>query len=287
MSGPLFRLGEFEIGSWRCDPLDELGKRPIASGERGRAGGQHFGSERDSWGVHRMRALISGSQPIFIPASMHQPRLQRTAWLVVLAAAFNLALLVTAAAVLIASAVALFAGCEPRTDSPAEHSGPRDEATSSPVSTLGSPDRTPQSAVSAAATAGLAAEDELATTQVCSIAGVLDVRKVDDDSFELSRGNLKAAVDAVQQKTSPKARNVNLSPITSTSGRRGLRVGEVGSRAACGVAPGDILLSIDSIAVTDTERLGAHRNALLASDSVKLEVERAGQTKVLVYSIKD
>jgi hypothetical protein len=39
--------------------------------------------------------------------------------------------------------------------------------------------------------------------------------------------------------------------------------------------------------VTDTERLGAHRNALLASDRVKLEVERAGQTKVLVYSIKD
>lgn len=245
----------------------------------------------------RMRALISGSRSFPIPASVHQPRLQRTAWLVVLAAAFNLALLVTAAALLVASAVALLAGCDPRTDATAGKLERRNEAASShpndrpdvaraqPATTPSDVDTLRAPAASAAATAGLAAEEELATTHVCSLAGVLDVRKVDENRFEVSRGNLKAAVDAVQQKAA--ARDGALSAATSASGRRGLRVEEVGSRAACGVAPGDILIAVDGIAVSDSKRLAAHRLVLPESDRVELQVERAGEVRLLVYSIKD
>lgn len=245
-----------------------------------------------------MRVLIHGSRPFPIPASVHQPRLQRTAWLVVLAAAFNLALLIMAALLLVASAAALLSGCDRASEGNAGSLERHNEAVSPPP--LDRPDRartqpsiTPSDSdtrrtpvASAASTAGLAAEEELATTHVCSLAGVLDVRKVDDNSFEVSRGNLKAAVEAVQQKAAS-AREVALSPAKSSTGRRGLRVEEVGSRAACGVAPGDILLSVDGIAVNDTQRLSAHRPVLLESKRVELEVERAGQTRVLVYSIKD
>lgn len=223
-------------------------------------------------GVENMGFSVSRQRQGFQESAQFNPtRLSRTPWLVILAAVFNLTLMSLGTTAVVWVASSLIAGCD-RHGTPPTSGHQNAKATSNPTVT---------------ATAGLIAEDELATTQVCSIAGVVNAKATSSDTFEIARRDVNAILDTVQQKGASALAEGRLAKARSSTGRAGIRIVEMGSRAACGLQKDDLLLAVDGVSVNDKGALSRHRTKLVSAPHARIDIERAGELKQLTYAIVD
>lgn len=128
--------------------------------------------------------------------------------------------------------------------------------------------------------------DKKVTKDACSVAGVVPVKPISENRYELRRQDVNSVASELKARAKTAVRD-ELTPVRTETGLPGFRIQGVGAEAPCGLQSGDILVTINGISVTNLKALAENKQSLLAADEIELVVERDRKSKRLIYDVRE